>query len=207
MGQWSSRVWQSESDVMQNRSNRGSGKPVWVKAHQARAFDWDPTRRIALGPAVMETASTGRTHDCTRPTCINVKTTLAKWEPSTHDQSGHSTNENGGPKTAALLDAFSYIPLCSPSAPPHHSQSSQAEAEDGDRRQWGTSCSARVHHLACQFFCSNLSNLTVPIRPHPPIITPSWKDNELVQANRLFASHLSHCSPWARPARRRKGSN
>ena len=33
----------------------------------------------------MSTASTGRTHDCTRPACINLKTTLAKPEPSTHD--------------------------------------------------------------------------------------------------------------------------
>ena len=71
---------------MQNRSNRGSGKPVWVRAHQARACVWDPIQRIALGPAVMKTASTGRTHDCTRPICINIKkTTLAKGEPSTHD--------------------------------------------------------------------------------------------------------------------------
>ncbi len=70
---------------MQNRSNRGSGKPVWVKAHQARAFDWDPIPRIALGPAVMSTASTGRTHDCTRPACTYLKTTLANREPSTHD--------------------------------------------------------------------------------------------------------------------------
>jgi hypothetical protein len=70
---------------MQNRSNRGSGKPVWVKAHQARAFDWDPIRRIALGPAAMCAASTGRTHDSTRPTCIDIKTALAKREPSTHD--------------------------------------------------------------------------------------------------------------------------
>jgi hypothetical protein len=33
----------------------------------------------------MDTASTGRTHDCTRPLCITVKSTLAKREPSTHD--------------------------------------------------------------------------------------------------------------------------
>ena len=33
----------------------------------------------------MSTASTGRTHDCTRPPCTNVKTTLANREPSTHD--------------------------------------------------------------------------------------------------------------------------
>jgi hypothetical protein len=79
------RVWQSESDVIQDRSNRGSGKPVRVRAHQARESDWDPTRRIALGPAAMCAASTGRTHDSSRPTCINVKITLAKRKPSTHD--------------------------------------------------------------------------------------------------------------------------
>ncbi len=33
----------------------------------------------------METASTGRTHDCTRPVCTNLKITLVKMEPSTHD--------------------------------------------------------------------------------------------------------------------------
>ena len=38
---------------MHNRSHRGSGHPVWVRAHQARAFDWDPAPRIALGPAVI----------------------------------------------------------------------------------------------------------------------------------------------------------
>jgi len=69
---------------MQNRSNRGLGKPVWVKAHKARAFDWDPIRRIALGPAAMCAASTGRTHDSTRPICTNIKITLANREPSTH---------------------------------------------------------------------------------------------------------------------------
>ena len=54
-------------------------------AHQARVVDWDPIPRIALGPAVMETASTGRTHDCTRPVCTNLTKTLAKREPSPHD--------------------------------------------------------------------------------------------------------------------------
>ena len=46
-----SRVWRSVSDVMQNRSNRGSGKPAIATAPRARAYDWDPTPRIALGPA------------------------------------------------------------------------------------------------------------------------------------------------------------
>jgi hypothetical protein len=46
-------VWQSERDLIQNRSSRGSGKPGWVKAHQARAFGWDPIQLIALGPAAI----------------------------------------------------------------------------------------------------------------------------------------------------------
>ncbi len=47
--------------------------------------DWDPFLRIALGPAAIHAASTGRTHGSTRPHCINVVTkTLAKREPSTH---------------------------------------------------------------------------------------------------------------------------
>ena len=58
---------------------------VWLRAHQARAFDWEPTQRIALGPAVMIATQTGRTHDCTRLFCTDLKTTLAEREPSTHD--------------------------------------------------------------------------------------------------------------------------
>ncbi len=33
----------------------------------------------------MRAASTGRTHDCTRPACTNLNTNLANREPSTHD--------------------------------------------------------------------------------------------------------------------------
>ncbi len=61
------RAWRGERDVMQNRSNRGSGKPVLATVLRARAFDWDPIPRIALGPAATYAASTGRTHGCTRP--------------------------------------------------------------------------------------------------------------------------------------------
>ena len=79
-----SRVWRSVSDVMQNRSNRGLGKPDLARAPRARASDWDPTPRIALGPAAMYAAPKGRTHGSTRPACINVTKTLANREPSTH---------------------------------------------------------------------------------------------------------------------------
>ena len=69
---------------MQNRSNRGLAKPGVDTALQARVSDWDPIQRIALGPAAMCAALTGRTHVSTRPICKNVNFTLAKREPSTH---------------------------------------------------------------------------------------------------------------------------
>jgi len=50
-----------------------------------REFDLGPDLRIALGPAARSAASTGRTHDRTRPQYINVTKTLAKGETSTHD--------------------------------------------------------------------------------------------------------------------------
>ena len=71
---------------MQNRSNRGSGKPAIATAPRARAYDWDPTPRIALGPAAMYAAPKGRTHGSTRPACINVTKSLANRGPSTHAQ-------------------------------------------------------------------------------------------------------------------------
>jgi len=66
---------------MQNRSSRGSGKPALARAPRARACDWDPIQRIALGPAAIRAASTGRTHGSTRPTCITLKSDLANREP------------------------------------------------------------------------------------------------------------------------------
>jgi len=43
----------------------------------------------------MDTASTGRTHDCTRPVCTDLKITLANTEPSTHDPKRTSETTQG----------------------------------------------------------------------------------------------------------------
>jgi hypothetical protein len=44
-GQIGNTNWRGHDDVMQTRSFRGSGKPVWVIALlKVRAFDWDPIR-------------------------------------------------------------------------------------------------------------------------------------------------------------------
>src|SRR5438132_13331409 len=52
---------------MQTRSFRGSGEPAWVIASSNACFRLGPDPRRALGPAAIRAASTGRTHDRTRP--------------------------------------------------------------------------------------------------------------------------------------------
>src|SRR5215467_9136554 len=52
---------------MQTRSFRGSGEPAGVNASSNACFRLGPDPRRALGPAAIPAASTGRTHDRTRP--------------------------------------------------------------------------------------------------------------------------------------------
>ena len=52
---------------MQTRSFRGSGEPAWVIASSNACERLGPDPRRALGPAAIRAASTGRTHDRTRP--------------------------------------------------------------------------------------------------------------------------------------------
>jgi CRP-like cAMP-binding protein len=56
-----------------------------VRHLRMRAFDWDLIRAEALGPAAIRAASTGRTHDRTRPMLHQRKKALVNWSPSTHD--------------------------------------------------------------------------------------------------------------------------
>src|SRR6516165_5845647 len=71
---------------MQTRSFRGSGEPAWVNASRSNAcFGLGPDRRRALGPAAIRAASTGRTHDRTRPMLHQRKKVLVNQAPSTHD--------------------------------------------------------------------------------------------------------------------------
>src|SRR5262245_38175494 len=70
---------------MQTRSFRGSGEPAWVIASSNACFRLGPDPRRALGPAAMRAASTGRTHDRTRPMLHQRKKALVNQAPSTHD--------------------------------------------------------------------------------------------------------------------------
>src|SRR5262245_38479521 len=70
---------------MQTRSFRGSGEPAWVNASPNACFGLGPDPRRALGPAAIRAASTGRTHDRTRPMLHHVKKALVNQAPSTHD--------------------------------------------------------------------------------------------------------------------------
>ena len=70
---------------MQTRSFRGSGEPAWVNASSNACERLGPGPRRALGPAAIRAASTGRTHDRTRPMLQKRQKALAKAAPSTHD--------------------------------------------------------------------------------------------------------------------------
>src|SRR5262245_18268090 len=72
---------------MQTRSFRGSGEPARVNASSNARFGLGPDPRIALGPAAIRAASTGRTHDRTRPMLHQRKEALVNQAPSTHDPS------------------------------------------------------------------------------------------------------------------------
>src|SRR5712671_3620164 len=74
---------------MQTRSFRGSGEPAWVIASSNACFGLGPDPRRALGPAASRAASTGRTHDRTRPMLHPTLKALVNQAPSTHDPQRH----------------------------------------------------------------------------------------------------------------------
>src|ERR1700732_807881 len=76
--------WRGHDDVMQTRSFRGSGEPAWVSASLNACLRLGPDPRRALGPAAIQAAQTGRTHDRTRPMLHQCQKVLAR-APSTHD--------------------------------------------------------------------------------------------------------------------------
>src|SRR6266540_4136966 len=79
------RNWRGHNDVMQTRSFRGSGEPARVIAFSNACEGLGPDPRRALGPAAISAASTGRTHDRTRPMLHQRKKALVNQAPSTHD--------------------------------------------------------------------------------------------------------------------------
>ena len=76
--------WRGHDDVMQIRLFRGLGEPVWVNALSSACERLGPDPRRALGPAATPAASTGRTHDRTRPMLQKRQKVLAR-APSTRD--------------------------------------------------------------------------------------------------------------------------
>jgi hypothetical protein len=54
------RNWRGHDDVMQARSIRGSGEPVWVIASLNACLQLGPDPRRALWPAAIRAAQTGR---------------------------------------------------------------------------------------------------------------------------------------------------
>jgi hypothetical protein len=92
------------NDVMQTRSFRGSGEPARVNASSNACERLGPGPRRALGPAAIRAASTGRTHDRTRPMLHQRKKLLSIRRRPHMTRSGHrprrkppSIQNNSGP--------------------------------------------------------------------------------------------------------------
>jgi hypothetical protein len=79
------RNWRGHDDVMQIRSIRGSGEPVWVIALLKCALTIGTRSAQSIMASGFTAAQTGRTHDRTRPMLHKRQKVLAKAAPSTHD--------------------------------------------------------------------------------------------------------------------------
>jgi hypothetical protein len=90
---------------MQIRSFRGLGEPAWVDASLNAPFRLGPNPRIALGPAAIRAASTGRTRDRTRPMLQQRQKVLAR-APSTRDptRKSHPNDDNPARTPPQFID-------------------------------------------------------------------------------------------------------
>ena len=79
------RNWRGHDDVMQTRSIRGSGEPVWVIALLKCALMIGTRSAQSIMASGFTAAQTGRTHDRTRPMLQKRQKVLAKAAPSTHE--------------------------------------------------------------------------------------------------------------------------
>src|SRR5258705_11349096 len=82
---------------MQTRSFRGSGEPAWVIASSNACDGLGPDPRRALGPAAIRAASTGRTHDRTRP-MLHQRKKLLSIGRRPHMTAGSTGRRNTGVK-------------------------------------------------------------------------------------------------------------
>src|SRR2546430_7372275 len=79
-------------DVMQTRSIRGSGEPVWVIALLKCALTIGTRSAQSIMASGFTAAQSGRTHDRTRPMLQKRQKVLAQAAPSTHDPSQESVS-------------------------------------------------------------------------------------------------------------------
>jgi hypothetical protein len=89
------RNWRGHDDVMQTRSIRGSGEPVWVIALLNCALTIGTRSAQSIMASGFTAAQTGRTHDRTRPMLQQRQKVLANAAPSTHDPKRTSAGQWG----------------------------------------------------------------------------------------------------------------
>src|SRR5262249_21228433 len=135
------RNWRGHNDVMQTRSFRGSGEPAWVNASLNACERLGPDPRRALGPAAIRAASTGRTHDRTRPMLHQHKKALVNQAPSTHDPFRSSAQPKSRTATGAQRAPEWHLAVSRPSGMPRHQprrfvDNGEKSLSQLDRAQW-----------------------------------------------------------------------
>jgi hypothetical protein len=85
------RNWRGHDDVMQTRSIRGSGEPVWVSASSNACFRLGPDPRRALWPAASPSHKQAGHMTAPDQCCKNVRKFLPRRRRPHMTQSGHRT--------------------------------------------------------------------------------------------------------------------
>src|SRR5262245_29495217 len=83
------RNWRGHDDVMQTRSIRGSGEPVWVIALLKCALTIGTRSAQSIMASGFTAAQTGRTHDRTQPMLQQLRKFLPRRRRPHMTQSGH----------------------------------------------------------------------------------------------------------------------
>ena len=84
------RNWRGHDDVMQTRSIRGSGEPVWVNASLNACFRLGPDPRRALWPAASPSHKQAGHMTAPDQCCKNVRKFLPRRRRPHMTQSGHA---------------------------------------------------------------------------------------------------------------------
>ena len=100
------RNWRGHDDVMQTRSIRGSGEPVWVNASSNACFRLGPDPRRALWPAASPPHKQAGHMTAPDQCCTNVRKFLPRRRRPHMTQSRHRPDRNPAAQQSPCVLSF-----------------------------------------------------------------------------------------------------